>query len=265
MKTLFILLSLLLATPAVAQLGPKQANIDIGPVLNGQTLEAARGFSIVLPKLEGWGLMTLFFRVTDANDSVTSATMKCYSRSKNEPMLFTGITRANCSTKSVTLQANGVSYTLVEATDWVRGATDTTATLALANAINAISGGPFVATIAGGGAANSIRVEPSASTYSMWVYTSDATCAAANPGLLRSSLQDGPVASGAFTSYDSSWVAGNSSGQPLNPAGSGGQKEWPWRVDVENLRAVKCLVTPGGSGAAADLIYVDARLATKGS
>ena len=264
MKTLFVLLSMLLAAPTFAQTGPKQASIDLGPVLNGQTLEATRGFSVVFPKLEGWGLATLFFEVTDANDTVTSLTMKCFARGKDVPMTLTGITRANCSTKSITIQVSGTSYTLTEATDWARGATDVTATAALVAAINGITGQP-VEAIGAVGAANTISLTPRGSNYSMWVYSSDATCATAVPGVLRSSVQTGPVATGTFTSYDASWVAGNATNQPLNPAGADGQKMWPWRVDIENLREMKCTLTVGGVGASTDKVYVYARLATKGS
>lgn len=258
----FIVALMLVASSAFAQssaVGPRDANLNLGPVLKGQDLQAARSFVLSFPKAEGWSLLTLFFDVTDANDSVTTMTMACYSEYAEMATTFTSITRAQCSTDTMTVTVNGTDYSLVENTDWLRGATDATAASALGEAIQTKTGGLVTAEVIN----NNIHLHPAGGAYSLWVASSDSNCATAGNGDARSALQSGSPLVGVMDSYDAAWHAHNAATQPLNPTGAGGlHKKWPWRVDIANLRQVKCVVTPTG-GAAADLITVNARLSVR--
>jgi hypothetical protein len=69
------------------------------------------------------------------------------------------------------------------------------------------------------------------------------------------------ASTGACTSYPITFVANSTAGQPLADASP---KLWHWRMDIEGENKTTCTFTNTG-GAAADLLTVTARSATKGS
>ena len=248
-------LAFLAVPPVLAGPGPSNLTYEIpSPLLNGQTLEAARGFYIVPPS-GGFGLLTLELNAYDANDSVTDLTLACYTRIPAPVTKFTAVTTAQCGIDVLTIQQDGATCTLTEATDWTKGATDLTARTALAAAAISKCGAKSLR-----GAAD-VEIFPGEGKSSIWIYTSDATCAGAqNVAAKGTQLQSCTVASGVCASSKASWDMGSASVGPL--ADTDDWKMAAWRIDVEGFNHIYCVVTPTGGGSA-DLIYAYGRFSVK--
>lgn len=160
-------LAFALAPAALAQEGPRNVHVKTPKLIDGVRLDTSPSFTIY--NTQGYGLLTAYIHVVDANNTVTSVTMSCVG---SEPIGAQG-----APAKTYTLQ----------------------------------------------------------------------TCYVG--------------ASGACSSYNSSWVAGASSGQPLATSGN---KYWPWRVDIEGIGDIACTFVGAGTVEAADLIHVEGALSVKG-
>lgn len=74
------LLILTLPTGAAAyQDGPKNVDINLGTLINAQTLASARTATINGNVIKGYGIVSLYATVTDANDSETGVSVACTS------------------------------------------------------------------------------------------------------------------------------------------------------------------------------------------
>lgn len=259
MKRLICLLSLI-PSLAFAQntIGPRNAYAPLDqPVISGATLgtgggtQIPRGFSV--DRLDGWGLLNLYVDVTDANDSVTSLTLACTTWKDKGSQTITGITRASCSTETITIVVDGVAYNLVEGTNWSRGVSDTTATANLATAINAL--GKVHANISSNGMSISLLTGRT-----LWMYTSATACATITNDSYLAPTNVTTLSVGTGTLYNATISATSAVGSPLATTA---RKRFPIRLDIEGLAELKCIFTPVGA-TSADTISVWGRQAVKG-
>lgn len=73
-----LLATLLVPAAASAQrVGPRNACVDLGDVIDAQTMESSRSFSVDRDTIGGWGALSVYISLTDANTSITRFDLDC--------------------------------------------------------------------------------------------------------------------------------------------------------------------------------------------